>query len=208
MESISKGLEEKVEEELQRQRIQDKQDRHNKHLKIIKEIFGWILYILVVIGVTYLIVTYVGQRTKVSGPSMEATLHDGDNLIVDKISYRFREPERFDIIVFPYQYAEDTFYIKRIIGMPGDTIQIKDGYVYINDELLEEDIYGKEVIDETKKGIADEPIFLGDDEYFVMGDNRNHSSDSRDPSVGVLKRDQLVGRAWLRVWPFEDFEVL
>lgn len=208
MESISKGLEEKVEEELQRQRIQDKQDRRSKHLKVLKEIFGWILYILVVIGVTYLIVTYVGQRTKVSGPSMEETLHDGDNLIVDKISYRFREPERFDIIVFPYQYAEDTFYIKRIIGMPGDTIQIKDGYVYINDELLEEDIYGKEVIDETKKGIADEPIFLGDDEYFVMGDNRNHSSDSRDPSVGVLKREQLVGRAWLRVWPFEDFEVL
>ena len=143
MESISKGLEEKVEEELQRQRIQDKQDRRSKHLKVLKEIFGWILYILVVIGVTYLIVTYVGQRTKVSGPSMEETLHDGDNLIVDKISYRFRDPERFEIIVFPYQYAEDTFYIKRIIGMPGDTIQIKDGYVYINDELLEEDIYEK-----------------------------------------------------------------
>lgn len=207
MESISKGLEEKVEEELQRQRIQERRDRRKKSMKVLKEIFGWILYILTVILVTYLIVTYVGQRTKVSGPSMEATLHDGDNLIVDKISYRFREPERFDIIVFPYQYAEDTFYIKRIIGMPGDTVQIKDGYVYINDELLEEDIYGKEVIDDTKRGIADEPVVLGEDEYFVMGDNRNHSSDSRDPSVGVLDRSQLVGRAWLRVYPFESFEV-
>ena len=189
MESISKGLEEKVEEELQRQRIQERRDRRKKSMKVMREILGWIVYILVVIGVTYLIVTYVGQRTKVSGPSMEATLHDGDNLIVDKISYRFRDPERFEIIVFPYQYAEDTFYIKRIIGMPGDTVQIKDGYVYINDELLEEDIYGKEVIDETKRGIADEPVVLGEDEYFVMGDNRNHSSDSRDPSVGVLTRD-------------------
>ena len=207
MESISKGLEEKVEEELQRQRIQERRDRRKKSMKVLKEIFGWILYILTVILVTYLIVTYVGQRTKVSGPSMEATLHDGDNLIVDKISYRFREPERFDIIVFPYQYAEDTFYIKRIIGMPGDTVQIKDGYVYINDELLEEDIYGKEVIDDTKRGIAEEPVVLGEDEYFVMGDNRNHSSDSRDPSVGVLDRSQLVGRAWLRVYPFESFEV-
>ncbi len=207
MESISKGLEEKVEEELQRQRIQERRDRRKKSMKVLKEIFGWILYILTVILVTYLIVTYVGQRTKVSGPSMEATLHDGDNLIVDKISYRFREPERFDIIVFPYQYAEDTFYIKRIIGMPGDTVQIKDGYVYINDELLEEDIYGKEVIEDTKRGIADEPVVLGEDEYFVMGDNRNHSSDSRDPSVGVLDRSQLVGRAWLRVYPFESFEV-
>ncbi len=207
MESVSKGLEEKVQEEIQRQRIQDKRDRLKKRLKVVKEIFGWIIYILTVICVTYLIVTYVGQRTKVSGPSMEATLHDGDNLIVDKISYRFRDPERFEIIVFPYQYAEDTFYIKRIIGMPGDTLQIIDGYVYINGELLEEDVYGKELIDETKKGIADEPVVLGEDEYFVMGDNRNHSSDSRDPSVGVLNRDQLVGRAWLRIYPFESFEV-
>ena len=207
MESISKGLEEKVEEELQKQRIQDRRDRRKKSMKVLREIFGWVMYILTVILVTYLIVTYVGQRTKVSGPSMEATLHDGDNLIVDKISYRFRDPERFDIIVFPYQYAEDTYYIKRIIGMPGEIIQIKDGCVYINNELLEEDIYGKEAIDETKKGIADEPIILGEDEYFVMGDNRNHSSDSRDPSVGVLDRSQLVGRAWLRVYPFESFEV-
>lgn len=207
MESISKGLEEKVEEELQRKRIQDRRDRRKKSIKVLKEIFGWIIYISMVILVTYLIVTYVGQRTKVSGPSMEETLHNGDNLIVDKISYRFREPERFDIIVFPYQYAEDTFYIKRIIGMPGETIQIKDGHVYINDVLLEEDIYGKEAIEDTKRGIADEPVVLGEDEYFVMGDNRNHSSDSRDPSVGVLDRSQLVGRAWLRVYPFESFEV-
>lgn len=207
MESISKGLEERVEEELQRQRIQDRRDRRKKSMKVLREILGWVLYIFAVILVTYLIVTYVGQRTKVSGPSMEETLHDGDNLIVDKISYRFRDPERFDIIVFPYQYAEDTYYIKRIIGMPGDIIQIKDGYVYINNELLEEDVYGKELIDETKKGIADEPITLGEDEYFVMGDNRNHSSDSRDPSVGVLNRSQLIGRAWVRVYPFESFEV-
>ena len=207
MESVSKGLEEKVQEEIQRQRIQDRRDRRKKSLKVLKEIFGWIIYILTVICVTYLIVTYVGQRTKVSGPSMEATLQNGDNLIVDKISYRFREPERFEIIVFPYQYAEDTFYIKRIIGMPGETLQIIDGYVYIDGELLEEDIYGKEVIEQTKMGIADEPVVLGEDEYFVMGDNRNHSSDSRDPSVGVLKRDQLVGRAWLRIYPFESFEV-
>lgn len=207
MESVSKGLEEKVQEEIQRQRIQDRRDRRKKSMKVLKEIFGWIIYILTVICVTYLIVTYVGQRTKVSGPSMEATLQNGDNLIVDKISYRFREPERFEIIVFPYQYAEDTFYIKRIIGMPGETLQIIDGYVYIDGELLEEDVYGKEVIEQTKMGIADEPVVLGEDEYFVMGDNRNHSSDSRDPSVGVLKRDQLVGRAWLRIYPFESFEV-
>ena len=185
----------------------EKRSRQKKQKTVLKEILGWIIYILIVIGATFLIVNYVGQRTKVSGPSMETTLHDGDNLIVDKISYRFRDPERFDIIVFPYQYAEETFYIKRIIGLPGDIVQIIDGYVYLNGELLEEDVYGAEVIDSTKYGIAEEPIELGVEEYFVLGDNRNHSSDSRDPSVGVLTRDQLIGRAWLRIWPLSDFEV-
>ncbi len=186
----------------------EKRSRQKKQGLVFREIMGWLVYVLIVIGATFLIVTYVGQRTKVSGPSMETTLHNGDNLIVDKLSYRFRDPERFDIIVFPYQHAEDTFYIKRIIGLPGDTVQIIDGYVYLNGELLEEDIYGAEVIDSTKYGIAEEPVVLGADEYFVLGDNRNHSSDSRDPSVGVLKRDQLIGRAWIRIWPLSDFEVL
>ena len=140
-----------------------------------------------------------------SGHSMETTLSDGDNLIVDKISYRFRDPERFEIIVFPFQYEEHTYYIKRIIGLPGETVQVIDGYVYINGEMLDEN-YGLEVMDDP--GIAAEPITLGEDEYFVLGDNRNHSSDSRDPSVGVLHRDDIMGRAWIRIWPFEKFGVI
>lgn len=164
----------------------------------MRELLSWVIYLLLVIGVSFLIVTFVGQRTKVQGRSMQNTLSDGDNLIVDKISYRFRDPERFEIIVFPYQYQENTYYIKRIIGLPGETIQIKDGYIYIDGELLEEH-YGAEVMEQS--GIAEDPIELGEDEYFVLGDNRNHSADSRDPSVGVLKRDQLMGRAFLRIWP-------
>lgn len=173
--------------------------------KAVREVVGWIVYILVVICATWVIVTYVGQRTKVSGDSMLNTLHDGDNLIVDKISYRFRNPERFEIIVFPYRYAEDTYYIKRIIGLPGETVQILDGYVYINGEKLNEN-YGREVMEEG--GLATEPIVLGEDEYFVLGDNRNHSSDSREPSVGVLKREELIGRAWVRIWPLKDIGVI
>ena len=96
---------------------------------ILKELGGWLIYILVIIGLTYLIITFVGQRTRVSGHSMETTLSDGDNLIVDKISYRFREPERFEIVVFPYQYEENTYYIKRIVGLPGETVQVADGIV-------------------------------------------------------------------------------
>ena len=103
---------------------------------------------------TYVIITYVGQRTSVSGSSMETTLSDGDQLLVDKLSYRFQNPKRFDIIVFPYQYEENTYYIKRIIGLPGETVQVVDGYVYINGSRLESDIYGNERMDDPDGGIA------------------------------------------------------
>ena len=173
---------------------------------MLRTILGYILYILVIIGLTWMIVTFVGQRTRVSGQSMETTLQDGDNLIVDKISYRFHDPSRYDIIVFPYKYEENTFYIKRIIGLPGETVQVKDGYTYINGKKLTSDIYGREVMDEP--GIAEEPIKLGSDEYFVLGDNRNYSSDSRDPSVALIHRKEIIGRAWLRIWPLNSFGIL
>lgn len=173
---------------------------------IMKEILSTSIYLLVVLCAAYLIITYVGQRTQVSGSSMETTLSDGDNLLVDKITYRFSEPKRFDIIVFPFQYDTDTYYIKRIIGMPGETVQIDyDGNIYINGSLLKES-YGREVI--QNPGRAAEPITLGQDEYFVMGDNRNNSSDSRDPSVGNIHRKDIIGRAWVRIWPFSKFGVL
>lgn len=146
-------------------------------------------------------IRYVGQRTRVDGSSMENTLTNGDNLIVDKISYRFHEPERFDIIVFPYQYKEDTYFIKRIIGMPGETVQITDkGEILIDGEELVES-YGREVIKDP--GLASDPITLGEDEYFVMGDNRNYSKDSRFPDVGNIKRADIIGKAWLRIYPFD-----
>ena len=173
---------------------------------MLRTILGYILYILVIIGLTWMIVTFVGQRTRVSGQSMETTLQDGDNLIVDKISYRFHDPSRYDIIVFPYKYEENTFYIKRIIGLPGEIVQVKDGYTYINGKKLTSDIYGREVMDEP--GIAEEPIKLGSDEYFVLGDNRNHSQDSRDPYVGVLKRSDLLGRAFIRIYPLNKLGVI
>ena len=173
---------------------------------ILKEVLDWVVFFVIQIGLTFLINTYVGQRTYISGPSMQPTLHDGDNLIVDKISYRFTDPKRYDIIVFPYRYQEDTFYIKRIIGLPGETVQVMNGYVYINGELRKDEIYGAEVMEDA--GIASEPITLGEDEYFVLGDNRNHSSDSRDPNVGVLHRDELIGRAWVRIWPLDQIGVI
>ena len=178
-------------------------EKRSKGAEAVKEVVSFLLYIAIVFLLTYLVIHYVGQRTEVDGSSMESALSHGDNLIVDKISYRFRKPERFDIIVFPYKYEEKTYYIKRIIGMPGETVRIDDdGNIYINGEVLQES-YGREIIDEDHIGRAKKEITLAEDEYFVMGDNRNASSDSRDPSVGNIKRGDIIGRAWLRIYPFD-----
>ena len=150
--------------------------------RVMRELLSTAIYLLCVLGAVWLVITFVGQRREVEGASMENTLHNGDNLIVDKLSYRFHDPERFDIILFPFQYQDNTYYIKRIIGLPGETVQIN--------------------------GRAEEPIELGEDEYFVMGDNRNNSSDSRTDVVGNIKREDIIGKAWLRIWPLSDFGVL
>ena len=177
--------------------------REEEERDILGELGGWLVYILLIIGLTYLIITFVGQRTMVSGSSMETTLQDGDNLIVDKISYRFHDPERYDIIIFPYKYEEDTYYIKRTIGLPGEHVRIDDsGNIYINGKVLKES-YGREVIQDP--GIARDEITLGEGEYFVLGDNRNNSSDSRDPSVGIIQKKDIIGRAWLQIYPFDEF---
>lgn len=171
--------------------------------KVLKEILSTSLYILFVLCAVYLVIHFVGQRTQVQGSSMEPKLSSEDNLIVDKISYRFHDPERFDIVVFPFRYEDNVFYIKRVIGLPGETVRIdEEGNILINGEILEED-YGKEVI--ANPGRAYEEITLAEDEYFLMGDNRNNSTDSRDPSVGNVTRDEIIGRAWLRIWPLNKF---
>ena len=169
--------------------------------KILKEVLNTSVYLLVVLVLTLLVITFLGQRTHVNGSSMEPTLSNNDNLIVDKISYRFSEPKRFDIIVFPYQYAEKTYYIKRIIGLPGETVRIDEaGNIYINDKILSES-YGREVI--KNPGLAGEAIVLKQDEYFVLGDNRNDSSDSRVSDVGNIKKSDILGKAWIRIYPFD-----
>lgn len=173
--------------------------------EIIKELVGWLLYIVLIIAFTWFVVTFVGQRTEVSGSSMETTLSDKDQLIVDKMTYRFRDPKRYDIVVFPYQYQDNTYYIKRIIGLPGETVQILSGMVYIDGMRLDEH-YGNEIMENP--GIAEEPLTLGEDEYFVLGDNRNNSSDSRASDVGLIHRKDLIGRAWIRVWPLSQIGVI
>lgn len=174
-------------------------------MRILKKIVNFGLFLLVVLGITYLVVHYVTNRTLVHGTSMEATLSDGDSIMTDKISYRFHEPQRFDIVSFPYNDAAHPYLIKRIIGLPGETVQIQEGKIYINGEQLQES-YGLEII--QSGGLAESPITLGADEYFVMGDNRNDSIDSRFAEVGNVKRDAITGRAWLQIWPLSEFGLM
>ncbi len=146
------------------------------------------------------ITKFVAYHTSVEGSSMETSLQSGDQLVIEKASYRFVNPHRFDVIVFPY--STNVSYIKRIIGLPGETVRIEDGIVYINGEPLQGD-HGKEEIEDP--GLASEDIVLGADEYFVLGDNRNASVDSRRSEVGIIQKSQIQGKAWLRFFPFSGF---
>ena len=171
----------------------------------MKEIIGLVIYCMIVVAIMFFVIKFVGQRTIVIGDSMNPTLHENENLITDKITYRFKEPKRFDIIVFPYKDNTSKLLIKRIIGMPGETVQIKNGCVYINDHELNEN-YGNAIMNDG--GVADNAIILGEDEYFVLGDNRNNSQDSRFASVGNVHRSDIIGRAWLRIWPLDKVDLL
>lgn len=172
----------------------------------MREAIKTIVSLMVVCALTFFVIRYVGQRTVVEGSSMEPVLMDGDHLIVDKLSYRLKPPERFDIIVFPYEEEEEIYFIKRIIGLPGETVQIdENGMISINGEKLMES-YGKEVIESP--GMASAAIRLGADEYFVLGDNRNDSLDSRDGRVGMIKESDIMGRAWMRIYPWNEIGIV
>lgn len=170
----------------------------------IKGFFYDLLFYAVLIFVCiYILPNFVIQRTIVDGSSMANTLLDGEQLYVEKISYHFDMLDRFDIIVFyPYGRENEDYYVKRIIGLPGEKIQIIGSDIYINDEILVED-YGKDPIEDP--GRAAQPIQLGEDEYFVLGDNRTISRDSRYEEVGNVTKENIGGRVILRISPFSRF---
>ena len=175
---------------------------------------NWVTNIIIIafcIGIAYFlasfVTTYVAHQTTVEGESMEPTLTDGDSVIIQRLSYYFTDPKRYDVVVFPVNYddasEEKTYYIKRVIGLPGETVQIIDGSVYINNEKLSDDKYAATSINEA--GIAESPLVLGENQYFVMGDNRNMSTDSRNSYVGLVNKNDIIGEAWLCTWPLNHF---
>lgn len=178
----------------------DSDDTNVKRKKIIKEVIIWVVEIIAVILLAYFLVEYAVEKTTVVGESMETTLQEGDKIVINKLAYRFSKPKRFDVIVFKQSGKEHSYYnIKRIIGLPGETVQIKDGVVYINDEPIKE----KSAVDVIKNpGLSVEPIILEDKEYFVLGDNRNLSEDSRFANIGNVVFDDIIGKAWIRLKPF------
>ena len=149
-------------------------------------------YLLVIVGV-FLVVMFVVTFQQVMGPSMEPTFYEGDVLLLDKLSYRFFKPSRNDIVVIE---EDSKNMIKRIIGLPGETISYKDNILYIDGESYKETTIDVETADFG-------PVTLGSDEYFVMGDNRINSMDSRD--FGPVEKKHIVGRVAIRIWPFNKF---
>lgn len=177
------------------------EEREEARKKLIREIIIWIVEILAVILLSYLIVAFGMVKTSMVGESMSPTLADGESIIVNKLTYHFKSPKRFDVIVFKQNGNEHSYYnIKRVVGLPGETIQIKDGAIYIDGELLTEE-YKVDAM--NNGGLAKEPITLDAGEYFVLGDNRNGSEDSRYANIGPIIKDDIVGKAWIRVSPFQ-----
>lgn len=171
--------------------------------KIRSGIIELCIYVAIIVICVAFVPKYVLQRTIVDGKSMMNTLKNGENLLVEKVSYHFTDPDRFDVIVFyPHGRESSDYYIKRVIGLPGETIQIIGADIYIDGEKLEEN-FGKDPI--MDPGMADEPIELGDDEFFVLGDNRTVSEDSRYEAVGPVKRENIEGKAVLRIYPLSEF---
>ena len=188
---------------------------------IFKEFLGWLEAILLAVLISLLIRAFVFETVYVDGSSMEHTLSNGDRLILYKLGYFFSPPKRGDIVVlqvnegtfryFPFinklpivkralHGIDETDYIKRVIGIPGDEVDIKDGYVYINNEKLEEPyVYGEA----TYEGNIELPVKVEEGTVFVLGDNRLNSRDSRE--LGLIEYDKIKGKAIYRVWPLDRF---
>lgn len=171
--------------------------------ELLKEIFIWAGEILFVMAAAVMLVFFVGFRITVVGNSMSPTLESGEEILVNCFQYKIFSPKQNDLIVFlPNGNEKSHYYIKRVIAVPGDKVQIKNGTVYVNGEPFEEEVAVSSIENPL---LAEEEITVGEDEYFVLGDNRNNSEDSRYASIGNVKKEYIVGKAWFVVSPWGKF---
>jgi len=164
-------------------------------------LWEFVKVLIISVAIVLPIRAYVAQPFIVSGSSMEPNFHDGEYLVIDELSYQFRKPERGEVIVFRFPLNPREFFIKRIIGLPGETIQIENSKIIIDGSLLSEPY-----LPATFETAPDTKVTLLENQYFVLGDNRGHSSDSR--VWGVLERSKMMGRALLRLWPLSRIGII
>ena len=169
---------------------------------VLKEIFSWVLGIVTAVMLAFVVVYCVGMTTSAIGISMRPTLENGEKIMVNRFVYMISSPKQNDVIVFvPNGSMNSHYYVKRVVGTPGDTVQIIDGHLYINDELF---VYEDDYDEMAQAGIAENKITLGKGEYFVLGDNRNNSEDSRSANIGIISKENIIGKAWIHLGAGEN----
>lgn len=189
------------EEKVRHDRRDRKKQKEKEKKSLVQAVFSWIFQIVVVILFAYVIVFFFGQSRTNVGQSMDSTLSGGDVVLLNELAYRFKGPDRNDVIAFRPNGSDSSHaYIKRVIGLPGETVQIRDGMIYINDSVYLEDASYPQM---EEAGVAEEPVTLGTDEYFVLGDNRNNSEDSRFADIGNVNLQDIEGKVWLVISPRE-----
>lgn len=193
-------------EQEKKESIGTKRSKKKGKEKVLSALYELLIYVAIFILCLVFVPKYICCKYTVEGISMERTLEEGQQLLGEKISYRIMDPKRYDVVVVqPFEGDEDNYYVKRVIGLPGETIEIKDGILLIDGKELDESDYIKEDMWETT---ILEPITLGEDEFFVMGDNRNYSSDSRETEIGPIPKDRIIANLILRVWPLSEFAAI
>ncbi len=171
-----------------------KERKVNKGL--IAEIFSWIFWGLAMVLAAFVFMYCFGIRTDMSGASMKPTLTNGQKVLMNRFVYYVSEPKSGDVIVFlPNGNTGSHYYIRRVIAGPGETIRIEDGVIYVDGFFYEDGFFYDKIAD---AGIAENDIVLGEDEYFVLGDNRNDSEDSRSSNIGIVRREYIEGRVWFK----------
>ena len=178
------------------------QKKKKLNSKVIKDVLEVLIGSVAAIFLAVVIIYSVGMRTSVIGDSMEPALWNGQEILINRIGYKLSTPKRGDVVVFlPNGNENSHYYVKRVIGLPGEKVLIENGNVYINGQLLDEDDTYDKISD---AGIAQTELELGNDEYFVLGDNRNSSEDSRSGNIGPVNKDTIIGKAWFHMAAGED----
>lgn len=162
---------------------------------IVRDILGTLFFCFAAVLLAVVLVIAFGMRTSNIGSSMEPTLYNGQEVLIDRFIIKLLSPERYDVVCFYPKGNENThLYMRRVVGLPGETIEVKDGYLYVDGIRLLDDEYGLMV----DPGLADSEFKLDEGEYFVLGDNRNNSEDSRNGNIGAVTKDTMVGRIWFK----------